>query len=271
MSHNATGYEEDMNPDMIDGVQRPARHLVGQNNPSCALRAEAIVQQLDPGRIVYHHASGNLGAMHTINFYPNLAPIQEMSDWFEHWATQGVKPVVHMRVRRPFTWDWAMYRGWYKGEAGLSARRGALGALHRGMERPVPRRPGLPDQRDGEGQPALGGQAVPGRQALASLGLSGRDGIAATSTVAYEVIGMYIADNFRAFRTWGLSANSPWEYGQFWKLREGVDRRRKELPVDWDNLQRPGFSADYVDQQVRAHGPGVRAVGLGRHGGRRRP
>ena len=25
MSHNATGYAEDMNPDMIDGIARPAR------------------------------------------------------------------------------------------------------------------------------------------------------------------------------------------------------------------------------------------------------
>ena len=56
------------------------------------------------------------------------------------------------------------------------------------------------------------------------------------------MIGMYLTDNWRAFRTWGVSATSPWEYGHFWSLRDGVDRRRKELPVDWDNLQRPGFS-----------------------------
>lgn len=60
---------------------------------------------------------------------------------------------------------------------------------------------------------------------------------------------MYLADNLRSFRTWGVSATSPWEYGHFWSLHGGVDRHRKELPVDWDNLQRPGFSADDVDQQ----------------------
>ncbi len=32
----------------------------------------------------------------------------------------------------------------------------------------------------------------------------------------------------------------------FWKLREGLDRRRKDLKVDWDHLQKPGFSPDYV-------------------------
>ena len=86
MSHNATGYNEDMNPDMIDGLQDP-RDTWALRNSKLALRAEAIVQRLDPKRIVYHHASGNLGSMHAINFYPNFVPIQELSDWFEHWAT----------------------------------------------------------------------------------------------------------------------------------------------------------------------------------------
>ena len=54
--------------------------------------------------------------MHTSNFYPNFAPIQEMSDWFEHWATKGVKPVFTCEYGVPFTWDWTMYRGWYKGK-----------------------------------------------------------------------------------------------------------------------------------------------------------
>src|SRR5204863_1699712 len=65
----------------------------------------------------------------------------------------------------------------------------------------------------------------------------------------YPVFALYLNDNWRAFRTWGASAISPWEYGHFWKLREGVDKRRKDLAVDWDDLQRPGFSPDYIDQR----------------------
>src|SRR5262249_536437 len=64
----------------------------------------------------------------------------------------------------------------------------------------------------------------------------------------HEVIGMYLADNFRAFRTWGVSATSPWEYGHYWKLRDGTDKRRRELKVDWNKLERPGFSPDYIDR-----------------------
>src|SRR5262249_52726246 len=79
MSHNATGHDEDMNPDFIDGVQDP-RGEYSQRSAKLALRAEAIVKGLDPGRIVYHHSSGNLGSMHTCNFYLNWVPIQELSD-----------------------------------------------------------------------------------------------------------------------------------------------------------------------------------------------
>ena len=95
---------------------------MGANNARLALRAEAIVRSLDPTRIVYHHSSGNLGSMHTANFYPNFAPIQELSDWFGHWAT-GVKPVFTCEYGAPFTWDWSMYRGWYKGERTLGSAR----------------------------------------------------------------------------------------------------------------------------------------------------
>jgi hypothetical protein len=63
----------------------------------------------------------------------------------------------------------------------------------------------------------------------------------------YAVFAMYLGDNWRAFRTWGVSAISPWEHGHFWRLRQEVDKSRKEFPVDWDNLQRPGFSPDYVE------------------------
>ncbi|HEV3006560.1 MAG TPA: hypothetical protein VGX78_18970, partial [Pirellulales bacterium] len=68
-SHNATGYDEDMNPDLIDGTHDP-RSPGEVNHAARALRAEAILKRLDPGRIVYHHSSGNLGSMHTSNFYP---------------------------------------------------------------------------------------------------------------------------------------------------------------------------------------------------------
>ena len=99
MSHNATGYSEDMNPDMIDGVHDP-RETWAQNNAKLALRAEAIVRRLDPSRIVYHHASGNLGSMHTTNFYPNFVPDPGALRLVRALGHPGCQAGVHLRVRR---------------------------------------------------------------------------------------------------------------------------------------------------------------------------
>jgi hypothetical protein len=63
------------------------------------------------------------------------------------------------------------------------------------------------------------------------------------------VYAMYFTDNWRAFRTWGMSANSPWSHGHYWTLRDGVDKSRKKFQVDWENLQRPGLSPDYIEQR----------------------
>ncbi|MBV9868934.1 MAG: hypothetical protein JO316_26610 [Abitibacteriaceae bacterium] len=247
MSHNATGYNEDMNPDLIDGIH-DVRDQWALNNAKLALRAEAIVQRLDSSRIVYHHASGNLGSMHAINFYPNFTPIQELSDWFEHWATQGVKPVFLCEYGAPFTWDWTMYRGWYKGQRTFGSAR-------------VPWEFCLAEW-DAQ---FLGDHAYQlTDMEKANLRWEAKQFRAGALWYRWDypyevgsnvfddrqlVLGRYLTDNWRAFRTWGVAAYSPWEYGQFWKRRDGVDRSRKELPVDWDNLQRPGFSPDYVNQR----------------------
>jgi hypothetical protein len=248
MSHNATGYDEDMNPDLIDGIRDPRDQPWSRNTAKLALRAEAIVRALDPSRIVYHHSSGNLGSLHTMNFYLNFVPIQEVSDWFEHWASQGVKPVFPCEYGVPFTWDWMMYRGWYKGrrEWGSAkvpwefclaewnaqflgdrayrvseaetqnlrweARQFRVGNLWHRWDYPHPVGSSVFDDQE-------------------------------------EVLARYITDNWRAHRTWGISASSPWEYAAFWKLRAGAERDRKAFPVDWENLQRPGFSPDYAQMR----------------------
>lgn len=247
MSHNATGYNEDMNPDMIDGIQ-DARDSWASKNVGLARRAEALVRRLDPSRRVYHHASGNLGPMHAVNFYPNFVPIQELSDWFEHWATAGVKPVFLCEFGAPFTWDWALYRGWYQG------RREFGSAV-------VPWEFCLAEWN----AQFVGDAAFPASEAeQANLRWEARqfrqgarwhrwDYPQALGSTRfherYPVFAAYVTDTWRAFRTWGVSALSPWEYGHFWQLRPGADRTRRALSVDWEQLQRPGFSPDYVESR----------------------
>ncbi len=246
MSHNATGYDEDMNPEMIDGLHDP-RASWAKNNTNLALRAEAIVRQLDPGRIVYHHASGNLGSMHAINFYPNFAPVQELSDWFEHWSSKGVKPVFTCEYGAPFTWDFSMYRGWYKGQRsfGSAAVPWEFCFAEWNAQFLGDRAYRLTEMEKAnlrwEAKQSKAGRRWHRWDYPYELGSPRFDD-------RHEVIGMYLEDNLRAFRTWGVSATSPWEYGHFWRPREGLKRSRRELKVDWNAIQRPGFSADYLDQ-----------------------
>ncbi len=247
MSHNATGYGEDMNPDMIDGLKEP-RDLWALNNAKLALRAEAIVNRIDPTRIVYHHASGNLGSMHPMNFYPNFVPIQELSDWFGHWATNGVKPAFMYEYGAPFTWDWTMYRGWYKGQREFGSAK-------------VPWEFCVAEWNS----QFIGDRAYqisePEKANLRWEAKQFREGNlwhrwdypnpvgSSRFTECYPIFAKYLTDNWRAFRGWGVSAISPWEYEHYWTAKQNLKRTRIELPVDWENLQRPGFSPDYIDQR----------------------
>jgi hypothetical protein len=247
MSHNATGYDEDMNPDMIDGVHG-SRDNWASKNSKLALRAEAIVQRLDSSRVVYHHAGGNIGSMHSINFYPNFVPIQELSDWFGHWAGEGVKPAFTCEYGAPFTWDWAMYRGWFKGEREFGSAKvpwefclaewNAQFFGDRAFRISEPEKANL----RWEAKQFAAGNLWHRWDYPADLGSSRFD-------ERYPVFAMYLTDNWRAFRTWGVSGISPWEHGHYWKLRDGVARGRQEFKTDWENLQRPGFSPDYTDQR----------------------
>ncbi len=246
MSHNATGYNEDVNPLMMDGKNNP-RDQWADRNARLALRCEAIVKRLDPARIVYHHSSGDLSAMYTLNFYPNFVPIQELDDWFEHWSIAGDKPMVLVEYGAPFGWDWAMYRGWYNGqrEFGSAAvpweyclaewNAQFLGdAAYQISDR---------EKRNlrWEAQQFREGHAWKRWDYPYPVGDARLDEM-------QPVQAAYTTANWRAFRTLSLSANSPWEHDRFWKLRDGFQRHRQDLPVDWDTLQQPGYSLDFIDR-----------------------
>jgi beta-galactosidase len=246
-SHNSCGYGEDMNPDMIDGIQSP-RDPWALKNTSLALRAEAIIRRLDPSRFVYHHASGNLGTMHAINFYANWAPIQEMNEWFEHWATVGVKPVFTCEYAVPFMWDWAMYRGWYKGkrEFGSAVAPWEFCVAEWNAQFLGARSYDIIEAEKAnlrwEAEQFRKGRAWQRYDYPYNLNSQVFD-------ERFRVVAMYLADNFRAFRTWGVSATSPWDYGGYWKTPASARATDLGTEIDWDKLQRPGPRPVYVQEQ----------------------
>jgi len=248
MSHNATGYNEDTNPAKMTGAENPRDPWAGRN-AGLALRCEAIVNQLDPWRIVYHHSSGDLSALYTLNFYLNFVPPEELDDWFQNWSEAGVKPMVLVEYGVPFGWDWAMYRGWYAGkrEFGSAAVpwEYCLAEWNAQFLGDSAYQIGDRERRN------LRWEAAQFRRSQGKgwyrwdyptpLG----DARFAEMQPVQEA---YTTENWRAFRGWGLSGNSPWEHDRFWVLRDGFEPRRRELPVDWEHLQRPGISPDYIDR-----------------------
>ncbi len=247
MSHNATGYVEEANPDMIDGIQQPVGYTAG-GNAALALRAEAIVKRFDTSRVIYHHSSGNLGSMHTCNFYVNFAPAQELSDWFEHWEKNGVKPLFLCEYGCPYSWDWTMYRGWYKGNREWGSAKVPWEFCSAEWNAQFV---GDTAYKIGEREKAnLRWEADRFKHGEVWYRWDyptfvGSSDFPDTNTVYRD----YLIDNTRAHRTRGVSAFGPAEYQMFWQLKGSADRSRKQLPVDWDHLQRPGFSADYIDDR----------------------
>jgi len=245
-SHNATASGEDMNPDRMGAAEIP-RGSWSANNTKLALRAEAIIRRLDPSRVVYHHA-GDIGSLHASNFYPNFVPIQEMSDWFGPWAAGGVKPVFLCEYGAPFSWDWAMYRGWYKGHREFGGAtvpwEFCLAEWNAQFLGDAAFRISEKEKANLRWEAAKFRADQPWHRWDYPHRLGSRD-----IAERHVVLARYITDNWRAFRTWGLSANSPWEHRLLYRLRDGVDASRKLLPVDWEHLQRPGLSPDYVEDR----------------------
>ena len=187
--------------------------------------------------------------MHTNNLYLNFSPIQEVSDYFEHWASEGVKPLLLCEFDTPYDLDWSMYRGWYKGTRSFGSRAvpwefcvGEWNAQFLG-DRAF--------ELSEVDKKNLRWEANKWKTSKAWLRWTYPYAIVGKSSRGHahknEVRSMYITDNWRAFRTYGVSALNEFGYSPFWHLRAGVKRERVDFKVNWDNVQKPGFSPDYVD------------------------
>lgn len=247
-SHNATQYAEDLNPDQIGDATGNRDTAGAQRNAECALKAEAIIRRLDATRVVYHHSSGNMSQMYTANMYLNFVPIRERSDWFEHWATQGVMPAMLVEYGPPLPPSFTMYRGWYKNtrhylEAKVpwelcTAEWAAqfLGdAAYRltDMEEENLR---FEAQRQRAGEPEYGRARFPHEFNSQRFAPPNR----------VDVQALYIKENWPAFRTWGLSGPSGWSYDRFFVVRPDFVAQDQRPAVDWEHLQRPGYSVDLI-------------------------
>ncbi|MCX7818704.1 MAG: hypothetical protein N2652_05785 [Kiritimatiellae bacterium] len=259
MNHNSTGYYGDQNPLKMDGVFDPdlvgrapsaSRPLVRRRSRAQAELAADIARRLDPDRPIYHHHSGNLGDLYTVNIYLNWAPLQERSDWLAHWSTAGRKPMFFVEWGLPHIASWSSYRGplfIWRNPALQCAWVAEFAAAYLGG-RAYASNPALDavleveERLWAEGRPFYWGE-------LASQ-LSRQD------SMHQEVVAQFAADNWRSHRAWGISAMLPWDQARLW--RRVRPTATVEHPARYRDLQRPGIVPDFrraEDQYIYDPGP----------------
>ena len=241
MSHNATGYHGDQNPLRIDGLYDPEDPAVGgapNRNRGQARIAAGIAKALDPTRPVYHHEAGNLGDVYTLNIYLNWAPMQERSDWLEHWATRGVKPLFFVEWGLPHISSWSSYRGpnfiWrseeyqsiWDAEFNAASLGGAAYELTDARIR----------SREYEEQLWATGKPFPWSSLIQHF-RSDQDH-------HVRMKAMFADDNWRCLRAWGISAMLPWDQEQLWKQAKGAVGGARPVEHEPSRLKQPGIVAD---------------------------
>jgi len=260
-NHNALAYGGAWDPDLMDGKHNAQGQLAPRDDPQArnGLLVQHILERLDPTRVVYHHHSGALGNMFTLNLYLDFVPIRERSDWFEHWATEGVIPLFLVEYGVPWDINWTTYRGWYKGVRAWGSARVAYEFTEGEWNSQFLGDAGFElNEKDKQNVRWEAQQWKAGREwykwdypyqpsSYYSWGHPNKD----------KVWAMYITDNWRAFRTWGVSAWTAWGWNDYWELRPGAVAEVNDLKVDWDQIQRPGFSADRVDQRNQGMDTGL--------------
>ena len=264
MNHNSTGYYGDQNPLRIDGVYDPdaitdaltykGSSYRGRTRKQARLAAD-ITKTIDPTRPVYHHQSGNLGDMHTVNIYLNWAPRQERSDWLEHWGTEGTKPLFFVEWGLPHISSWSSYRGpqfIWRCEAFQQLWDSEFAAAIIGEDAYAMT---TTKKRAVDIEERLWGRKKPFHWGSLNAGIKG------VESTHLAIKTWFADDNWRAHRTWGISAMLPWDQGDLWRRTRHTPRRPN--PSALVDLQTPGIVPDtlfeggqYIDDpEVGSHGP----------------
>lgn len=235
MNHNATGYHGDQNPLKMDGIYQPENYGKQTKSREQAVLAADIAKSIDPTRPVYHHQSGNLGDMHTVNIYLNWAPPQERDDWLGHWEAEGAKPMFFVEWGLPHISSWSSYRGpqfIWRCEAYQSLWDSEFAAPfigERAYEMTEQKQKSLAHEEN------LWAKGEPFAWSNLNRYLHG------TEECFIEINTRFADTNWRSHRAHGVSAMLPWDQGEFW--RRVVPGKPRTLAWQDQNLQQPGIVA----------------------------
>ncbi len=153
-------------------------------------KALGIVKQVDPTRLGYCHADGNLGDIATSNCYPNFAPVQEYEDWPSIWAQKGDMPYFACEFA-------AFYNGsLYKGKQFLLTEYAAIYFGEKAFEK----------------------ETVEQLEKTLDIGVQHRSHgnnlkeILPDAPIFWDLNRIFVQNTDRAWRTWGVNG---WHYFNF--------------------------------------------------------
>jgi hypothetical protein len=246
MNHNATGYHGDQNPLKMDGSYNYDPPKTAGDAPQAyrtrmraqASRAAEIARSIDPTRAIYHHQSGNLGDMHTVNIYLNWAPMQERSDWLEHWSSNGVKPMFFVEWGLPHISSFSSHRGpsfIWRSKAFQQIWDSEFAAAFFGeaayLMNPTKVKSMLHEEALwAKGEPFYWSTLINPIREMEQNWL--------------QTMALFAAENWRSHRAWNISAMLPWDRGNFWART--TQTKDKDNPDKYENLNQPGIVPDVI-------------------------
>lgn len=89
VSMNFVNPKDSIHPDQLGQRRAPE----GPRQTICQWAIEQV-KRIDPTRLVYTHADGNIGDISSGNCYPNITPVQEIRDYLEYWRKAGNMPYL---------------------------------------------------------------------------------------------------------------------------------------------------------------------------------
>jgi len=245
-NHNSLAYADDESPLRLPLVldcvlpghlSERLRHVYAR---------EAVLRQFDKTRVQYNH-SGSSRSVYSINCYLNWVPIQERAEWFQRWSEYGARPLYVVEYGEPLYFSYSTERGPWSHVRSADLRQHHYtewGAAIRGDA--------AFDLSEFEAI-CLRWEAEQFRLHKPFIrydhgaGHLFRDDIPNIRGVQAE----FIKGTWPYIRTLGLGGFNIWHETNLARFRKGAKAKRRDYEVDWDALQRPGFSPDFCDASPR--------------------
>ena len=88
-----------------DGMGQ-AEKVVGSTNEQVLSKSLDMIKAIDPTRLAFGHADGNIGDISSSNVYLNWVPLQEREEWPSEYAKTGDLPYMAVEFGQPFTMNY---------------------------------------------------------------------------------------------------------------------------------------------------------------------